>query len=177
LVLQIEGVGTLLDMKQQTRAPAELAGLVPRDPRPTGCRAADDEIQLTGGACSTGWCESDGLSFTVGPLSLEPTPRESRKDRWLDPVEAARAWATRTAATHRWVGDRNLLASRLTADLEQKLVSLSVEYLSQLELDFHTFRDDPRVIQDRAAADTAAQRWLEEDNLASPTPDAIGVQQ
>ncbi len=163
LIVQLQGRGDLLEIKQQTPSPAELAQAVRRDPRSPGQRAAEDAAELTAsGSAIVGWCTWDQKSFTVVPLRLHPQGYELRKDRWVDPVKAAKTWAVATAVTHRSNPARFALAAYITPELETKLVERSDAYLKSMQADLQAFRADKRVALDRATEDSALADWLED---------------
>jgi RNA polymerase sigma-70 factor (ECF subfamily) len=161
LIVQLAGTGTLLEMKQQIPAPAELAGAAALDSRPPAQRAAEDAALLSPSRIApVGWCEHGTQSFTIVPLDLRPQVYELRKDRWLDPMQAARCWAVATAATHRNDPHCSELARVITPQLESDLVQRSHAYLRSMQAELQAFNADPRVARDRAKEDALADSWL-----------------
>jgi RNA polymerase sigma-70 factor (ECF subfamily) len=163
LLAQLWGSGRMLEIKQQTPSPAELAHAVSNDPRAPAQRAAEDAAVLSpSGSAPIGWCEWNGQSFTIAPLDLHPPVYELRKERWTDPVKAAQCWAAATAATHRRNPARTLLAAAITPQLEAELVQRSDAYLKAMQADLQSFLADPRVATDRTTEDSLATAWLDE---------------
>ncbi len=161
LIVQLAGSGRLLELQQQIHAPAELAKLVPTDPRPPAQRAAEDAAVLSSNDASpVAWCQWQQMSFTVLPLDLHPQVYELRKDRWVDPVDAATCWAAASGGTHRRDPNRLALAAKITPELETQLIERSDDYLKSLQDDLVAFRSDPRVANDRTAVDQQSARWL-----------------
>src|SRR5262249_53374610 len=104
----------------------------------------------------------EGASFTVRPLRLHPALAESREERWMDPVPAARLWGAAAGATHFSSTNRARLAARITPALQAELVARSNAYLASMRSDQKLFASDPRVAEDeeREASEVAA--WVGE---------------
>ncbi len=163
LIAQLDNTGLLLEFKQQIPSPAELADAVPRDPRSPGQRAAEDAAMLHApGIAPVSWCQWNEKSFTVTPLELHPQVYELRKDRWLDPVQAARSWALATGASHQKDSNRDALASGVDSELESKLITRSDAFLRSMRADLAAFDNDPRVGRDQSIQDALSASWLEQ---------------
>lgn len=169
LLVQLDGTGQLLELRQQISAAAELAGAVPRDSRCPAQRAAEDAVSLSmSQSAPISWCQCDGVSFTAAPLDLRPPVYELRKDRWVDALQAGRSWAVATAATHRGDPHRAALAALINPALESQLTVRCEQYLQAMQRDLRQFTGDSRVAGDRAGEDALAASWL---NQAQPGAD------
>jgi RNA polymerase sigma factor (sigma-70 family) len=154
----------ILELKQQTPSPAELAGAVERDSRLPAQRAAENAaaLDISPDEPTVGWCVKGDESYTVSPFAPQGFVCELRKDRWVDPVVAARVWAVATAATHRNDPHRRELAAKITPDLAGELVSRCDAYTQSMRLDLEAFCNDPRVAHDRLAEEATITRWMDE---------------
>jgi hypothetical protein len=137
----------ILYIKQQVPSAGERVGLIPRDPRPSGQRCAEDIAQLSDpDLYLSGWCTMKGNVYwlTVREPWTEELDEEDIQS-WDDLKGFARIWAVSAGATHRQPGEAQRIAERLTPELMAQLKMRSSAYLLQLRRDYASFISDPRV--------------------------------
>lgn len=157
----------ILYLKQQIPTAPERVGLIPRDPRPPGLRAAHDYALLsTPKPFLNGSCTINGQSYWITirePWTYELDPDDIKN---LDDLKAhARLWAIATGSSHRHENTPDRITPRLTPKLTRQLIDLSFSYITRLEADYRAFTRDPRTI----ALTKSANDLLDKELRASPS--------
>jgi uncharacterized protein (DUF2252 family) len=147
----------ILYLKQEIPCAAERAGLIPRDPRTAGHRAAEDMARMTEPKpYLNSWCEIGPESYWVHfkePWSVELDVATITTYEGL--LESATIWGTVAGATHREDGRFETILPRLTPQFEQQVRERAAAYVAQLQREFTQFKDDPRTAQHITSADAA----------------------
>jgi uncharacterized protein (DUF2252 family) len=136
----------IIYVKQQVPTAAERAGIIPLDPRSPGQRCAEDlELLSHPAPFLNGWFQMGNQSYWV--TLREPWTDELESDDIKDLAglrHIAKLWATAAGASHRGVGEGEMIRKRIGPELSNELRQLSNAYLLKLSADYEDFKTDPR---------------------------------